>query len=125
MAAFGSDRDRFGAAVELQQYSGIAPVTVRSGKTKIVHCRWACPKFLKQTFHEFANQSRTKSAWAAAYYAMLRERGCGHHAAVRALAFKWIRILFRCWKTRTPYDESIYLACLRARNSPLLKHLAA
>lgn len=55
---------------------------------------------------------------------MLRERGCGHHAAVRALAFKWIRILYRCWKTPTPYDESIYMRSLRARNSPLLEHLA-
>jgi transposase len=125
LAAFGSDRDRFASAAELAQYSGIAPVTKQSGKTKIVHCRWACPTFLKQTFHEFANQSRTRSVWAGAYYEMLRERGCGHHAAVRALAFKWIRILFRCWKTRTAYDESIYLASLRARAAPLLKHLAA
>ena len=42
-----------------------------------------------------------------------------HHAAVRALAFKWIRILFRCWKDRKPYDEQIYLASLRRHGSPL------
>ena len=42
-----------------------------------------------------------------------------HHAAVRALAFKWIRILFRCWKDRKPYDEQTYIASLRRRGSPL------
>src|SRR5204863_279358 len=39
---------------------------------------------------------------------------------VRALAFKWIRILYRCWQTRTPYDESAYLNALKRRGSPLL-----
>ena len=44
--------------------------------------------------------------------------------AVRALAFKWIRILHRCWQNRTPYDESKYLEALRRKGSPLLKYLA-
>ncbi|MEH6571522.1 MAG: hypothetical protein V7709_20735, partial [Halioglobus sp.] len=44
-----------------------------------------------------------------------------YQAAVRALAFKWIRILYRCWKTRTPYNESLYLKALERRGSPLLK----
>ena len=33
-----------------------------------------------------------------------RAKGCTYQAAVRALAFKWTRILYRCWITRTPYD---------------------
>jgi hypothetical protein len=40
--------------------------------------------------------------------------------AVRALAFKWVRILYKCWETKTPYDESKYLNALKERNSPLL-----
>ena len=40
--------------------------------------------------------------------------------AVRALAFKWIRILYRCWQTRTPYNETVYLNALAKRGSPLL-----
>jgi len=71
--------------------------------------RWACPKFLRQTFHEFAAHSIPRCPWTSAFYRDKLERGMTHHAAVRALAFKWIRILFRCWKTRTPYDESTYL----------------
>jgi hypothetical protein len=53
--------------------------------------------------------------WARAYYDKKRAEGKGHHAAVRALAFKWIRIFFRCWRDRVPYDEQRYLASVRAR----------
>jgi hypothetical protein len=42
---------------------------------------------------------------------------------VRALAFKWIHILYRCWQTRTPYDESKYLNALSHRGSPLLNSI--
>ncbi|MCH8912954.1 MAG: bifunctional hydroxymethylpyrimidine kinase/phosphomethylpyrimidine kinase, partial [Planctomycetes bacterium] len=51
-------------------------------------------------FHEFAAHSIKQSPWAKAYYNMMRARGNKHQAAVRALAFKWIRIIFRCWKDR-------------------------
>jgi transposase len=123
-AAFGTDRSRWGSAAELQAHSGIAPVTERSGKTLWVHHRLACPKFVKQTFHEFADQSIRFSRWARAYYDQQRARGNDHHAALRALAYKWIRILFRCWKERRPYDEETYIDTLRRRGSPLAKHFA-
>jgi transposase len=122
-AAFGSDRTRYQSAEQLQSYSGIAPITVRSGKSCVVKRRRACPRFLRQTFHEFARCSRIKSAWAAAYCRMLIAQGHGFHAALRALAFKWIRILFRCWQQRTPYNEHHYLEQLRRKNSPLLAFL--
>jgi transposase len=119
LAAFGSQRERYASAEEVQAYTGIAPVTERSGKKKWVHFRWACPKFLRQTFHEWAGHSIAHSQWARNYYQQQRERGKGHHAAVRGLAFKWIRIVFRCWKDEVVYDESRYLAALAKRNSPL------
>jgi transposase IS116/IS110/IS902 family protein len=103
---------------------GSAPVTERSGKTVWVHHRVACPKFVKQTFHEFADQSIRFSRWARAYYDQQRARGNTHHAALRALAYKWIRILFRCWKEHRPYDEARYIAALRRRGSPLAKNFA-
>ena len=123
LCALGADRSRFTDARQLQAYSGIAPVTRRSGRQHTVHRRWAAPTFLRQTFHEFAQHSIGQSAWAAACYQQQRQRGAGHHAAVRALAFKWIRILFACWRTRTPYDESRYHDQLRRRRSPLQAHL--
>jgi transposase len=122
-AAFGADRDRFEAAVDLQQFSGIAPVTVRSGKRIWVHRRLACPKFLLQTFHEFADQARKFCAWSALYYQQQRARGKKHHATIRALAYKWIRIMFRCWKDRRPYDDSVYTASLVAHGSGLAQQL--
>jgi transposase len=123
-AAFGTDRTRWDSAAELQSHSGIAPVTERSGKSMWVHHRLACPKFLKQTFHEFADQSIRFSRWARVYYDQQRARGNDHHAALRALAYKWIRILFRCWKERRPYDEKTYIEALRRRGSPLAKDFA-
>jgi transposase len=125
LAAFGSQRDRYGSADEVQKHSGIAPVTERSGKKKWVHFRWACAKFLRQSFHEWAGHSIAHSVWARAYYQQQRERGQDHHAAVRALAFKWIRILFRCWQDHVAYDENKYLAALARRGSPLSSVLAA
>ena len=122
-AAFGADRDRFEAPVEMQQFSGIAPVTERSGKSKWVHRRWACPKFMLQTFHEFADQARKFSAWSKLYYQQQRGRGNDHHAAIRALAYKWIRIMFRCWKDRRPYDDAIYTKSLAERGSALAVQL--
>lgn len=119
LAAFGSQRERYGSAGEVQTYTGIAPVIERSGKKKWVHFRMACPKFLRQSFHEWAGHSIPHSVWARSYYQQLRSRGKGHHAAIRALAFKWIRILFRCWKDRVAYDENKYLAALARRGSPL------
>jgi hypothetical protein len=41
------------------------------------------------------------------------------------LAFKWIRIVFRCWQDRVAYDENKYLAALAKRGSPLNSVLLA
>jgi transposase len=123
LVAFGTDRNKFDLASEVQALSGVAPVTRKSGKSKVVHRRWACNKFLLQTFHEFAALSRKKSKWAKAYYEQ-RRATVGHHAAIRALAFKWIRILFRCWQNSETYDEDKYVAALEKRRSPLAQVLS-
>ena len=120
LVAFGEQRERFASAAELQKYAGIAPVTQRSGQTTWIHWRWQCPTFLRQTFVEWAAQTINKSYWAGLYYYQQRAKGSSYQAAVRALAFKWIRILYRCWVTRTPYDEAKYLKALKDRGSPLL-----
>jgi hypothetical protein len=38
-------------------------------------------------------------------------------SAVRALAFKWQRIMFVCWRDRLPYNETTYLHNLKRRSS--------
>jgi transposase len=112
---FGERRERFSDASAAQKCFGIAPVIERSGNKSWVHWRFGCSKFLRQTFVEWAGQTIPRCAWAKACYEAYTARGGRHQAALRALAFKWIRILFRCWRDRVPYDESRYLAALQKR----------
>ena len=39
---------------------------------------------------------------------------------MRALAYKWQRIIWKCWQTRTIYKEAIYEAALKKNKSPLI-----
>jgi len=114
---FGSDRSRWADATDIQKYSGIAPVVERSGKSLWVHRRLARPIFVCQTFHEFAQQSTHRCSWADQFYRRQRQRGKSHHSAIRALAFKWIGIIYACWKANKPYEESFYVQALEKRNS--------
>jgi transposase len=120
LAAFGEQRERFESANQMQSYVGVAPVTERSGNKCWVHWRLRCPKFVRQTFVEWAAHSIPYCYWAEAYYRRQRAKGSSHQAALRALAFKWMRIVYRCWHTRTPYDEATYLSALKRRGSPLM-----
>lgn len=108
LTAFGSQRDRWQHSLELATFSGIAAVIEGSGKRSVTHWRWACPKFVRQSLHEFAGISIRFCPWAKRFYQTQLNRGKGHHVAVRALAFKWIRILFRCWQDRSTYDPAKY-----------------
>jgi len=117
LTAFGSDRQRLHSAEQMSVITGIAPIQIASGKSRLTAKRWACPKFLRQSFHEFANYSLPHCAWAKAFYDEQRARNKRHHTAVRALAFKWMRILFACWKNHTPYDAARYQQSLQAHGS--------
>lgn len=115
IAAFGTYRDRFATANDVQCFTGIAPVREASGKQLWIHWRWACPKFIRQSVHEMAGHSIRFCGWAREYYDAQRAKNKGHHAAVRALAFKWLRIMFRCWKDGVAYDEARYLQARATR----------
>jgi transposase len=123
LAAMGSQRGRFASAKALQCASAIAPVTRQSGGKRLVKRRFTGALFVRQGFHEWARESVRHSSWAAAYYAQQRAKGCPLHTAVRALAYKWQRIIWRCWQDRQPYSEEIYLAALRRSRSPLANKL--
>src|SRR5262249_18582761 len=84
-----------------------------------VHRSYGRPKFLHQSFFEYARQSIAKSAWARAFYREQRRQGHKRNHVLRKLAFKWIRIMFRCWKQRTSYNEEHYIAALEKSRSPL------
>jgi transposase IS116/IS110/IS902 family protein len=109
MIAFGKQRERYQSAHQIQCYGGIAPVVESSGQ----HWRWCCPKFLRQSFHEWALHSIGFSDWARAYYDQQRSHGKSHHTQFVRWPFKWIRVLFRCWQDRTPYDDTKYARALQ------------
>ena len=115
IAAVGSRRERFESAQSVACFVGIAPVKEASGQQRWVHWRWACPKFFRQTFHEWAGCSIRTCQWAREHYDQQRDKGKGHHAAIRSVAFKWIRIFYRCWRDRVPYSEETYLKAKSAR----------
>lgn len=124
LVAFGEERTRYPSADALCRYAGIAPITERSGNKSWVHWRYSCPTFLRQSFIDWSNETIRFSFWARTFYQWQREKGKTHQMAIRALAFKWIRILWRCWQERRPYDEATYLLALKAKGSPLVTQLA-
>jgi hypothetical protein len=90
-----------------------------------VYRRLRCDKHTRQSFVEWARESIKHSAWARAFFDQRKAAGHYAQAIFRALAYKWTRILWRCWRERAAYDEAKYLATLRAKGSPLLKDLPA
>jgi len=125
LTAMGSNRERWVTADELLCFSGVAPVIERSGKSSWTRWRYFCPKFIRQAFVEYAGESIRHSQWACAFYVSQKAKGKSHHAAVRALAYKWIRIIWKCWQTRTKYDEARYVECLRKKGSKLVADMAS
>jgi len=117
-AAFGTDRLVYPDPASLQKYAGLAPVREKSGSQLWTHWRWNAPRFLRQSFVEWAGQTVRYCEWARVYYQRMTRKGKKHAVIIRALAFKWIRILWKCWQQRSPYDEARYLKQLTHRKSP-------
>ena len=115
LAELGDDRALFPDAESLQCLAGTAPVSYQSGRVHRVRLRRACNMFLRYTVHLWANLSRESCPWAAIYYAALKAKGKSHACALRALGQRWLKILWKMWQTRTPYN-----ADLHAKNQ--LKH---
>jgi transposase len=116
--AFGTDRSAYPDPASLQKYAGLAPVREKSGHQLWTHWRWNAPVFLRQSFVEWAGQTVRYCPWARVYYQRMVQQGKKHALILRALAFKWIRILWKCWQEGMPYDEARYLKRLLHRKSP-------
>ncbi len=108
LAELGSVRERFDSDEHLAAEAGVAPVTYASGKHKAVTFRWACNHRLRTAVTCLADNSRHASTWAAAVYARARSRGCDHPHAVRILARAWLRVIWRAWTDRKPYDPALH-----------------
>ena len=106
LAEIGDVRARFPDEESLAALAGVAPVTRASGKMTSVGFRWACDKKLRNAIIDFADDSRHASPWAAQIYNDAINRGKRHPHAVRILARAWIRVIWRCWQDRTPYNPT-------------------
>ena len=117
----GEDRDRFPDANGLQCLAGSAPVRYQSGGYQAVRLRRACNHHLRYAVHLWADLSRAYCPWAQAYYQAQRERGKSHAAALRCLGNRWLKILWKMWQTRTPYDADLHTRNQTAHGSWVLK----
>jgi transposase len=104
LAEWGDARQAYDGPDSVAALAGATPVTNQSGKHRAVHFRWACNKRFRAAVTTFADNSRHASPWAAKVYTDARARGLDHPHAVRVLARAWIRVIWRCWIDRVPYD---------------------
>jgi len=116
LAELGSVRERFPTETQLAAEAGVAPVTYQSGKHRSVVFRFACNHRLRRALTCLADQSPHANPWAADIYHRARSRGCDHPHATRILARAWVRVLWRAWFTRTPYQPQLHRAAAALQN---------
>jgi transposase len=119
----GDHIEQFDTPNALQCYAGTAPVTRRSGRSELVIARrLAHNRYLGAAVHQWAFCSLKNSTWAREYYDTKIAAGKRHHTALRALANRWLEILWHCLTKRVHYNESIHI---RNRSQALQPHSAA
>ncbi|MCP4606988.1 MAG: IS110 family transposase [Proteobacteria bacterium] len=126
LSMFGTDRTIFDSARGLQQLSGVAPVSTATGgkkKNPKVIFRRAVKTEFRDTMHQFAWCSTSRCEWAKAVYNQAKQQGDTHGLALRKLGSKWLKIIYRMWKTSKKYDESKYLHGLIRHGSPLVEYM--
>ena len=118
LSKLGDDRERFPTPGTLQAFAGTAPVTEQSGQRRMVRFRQACDKELRTITQRWAKASLEKSPWAVAYFTQARERGHSTSRVQRALANRWLAILWKLWQSNQPYDQDLHLQRVKARSRP-------
>ena len=109
-AELGDAQNRWNSFRHLQAEAGAVPVTQSSGKSRVVHFRFACNKYLRRAIYWVSFNSLKRCEWANKYYRDQRAKGHSHHRALRALGAKWLKIIFVMWRDHKPYDENYHLA---------------
>lgn len=109
-AELGDATNRWQSFRHLQAEAGGVPVTKASGKSRVVQFRFACNKLLRYASYWLSFNSLKRCEWANKYYRDQRAKGHHHSQALRALAAKWLKIIFTMWRDAKPYDENYHLA---------------
>jgi hypothetical protein len=118
MALLGTIQQPSSSAQQMAVRDGVAPSRLQSGKSCLVRRRLAKPQFDHQTWIEFAKCSTLDCQWARQFVETKTKAGKTYYTAIRALAYKWIRIIHACWKNGQCYDEAKYLKALQSHKSP-------
>jgi transposase len=106
LGEFGDDPHRYATPKARKNYAGTSPITRASGRRRIVLARYARNRRISDALHAQAFSALHASAGARAYYQTQRDRGVGHHAALRQLSNRLVGVLHGCLKARTLYDET-------------------
>ncbi|HEY7554402.1 MAG TPA: IS110 family transposase [Candidatus Binatia bacterium] len=109
-AELGDAKNRWQSFRHLQAEAGGVPVTKSSGKSRVVVFRYACNKLMRYASYWLSFNSLNRCEWANKYYRDQRAKGHRHPQALRALAGKWLKIIFIMWRDKKPYDENYHLA---------------
>ena len=118
LAWVGDDRTRFPTAGTLQAVAGTAPITRRSGKSFQVEFRRACSHPMRKAADDFARQSCRYSQWAREYRDSQLARGHSKARAYRALANRWLKIVWTLWQRREWYNETVHVTNRTERGLP-------
>ncbi|EID15454.1 transposase IS116/IS110/IS902 family protein [Mycobacterium xenopi RIVM700367] len=112
----GDHIEQFNSPNALQCYAGTAPVTRRSGRSELVVARrLAHNRYLGTAVHQWAFCSLRRSRWARAFYDTKIANGKSHHSALRALANRWLEILWHCLTHTVRYDETVHIRNLHTQ----------
>ena len=104
IAELGDCRGRYPTEAAMAADAGMSPVALESGKLRVATFRRACDKRLRLAVATLADSTRHWHPWAKEVYRRARARGQDHPHAIRTLGRAWIRVLWRCWRDRVPYD---------------------
>lgn len=108
LVRLGDNRNSFKSPDILRATAGTVPITQQSGKHKAVLFRKECSHPLRKAFFDLALHSRRQAPWAKAYYDAQRARGHAAARANRALANRWVGIVWKLWQNRMKYDAEIH-----------------
>jgi transposase IS116/IS110/IS902 family protein len=85
---------------------GSAPVTRRSGKSRIVVRRHACNRRLSNAAYNWARVAVQHDPTSRAKHDALRARGHGHARALRSVVDRLLNVACAMLETRTLFDPS-------------------
>ena len=118
LVKFGDHRDRFPTAGDVQALAGTCPVTERSGKRKLIRFRQGCDREFRRIAQQFARASMHESGWSVAYWRETRPHCASDSHAYRALANRWLAVIWKLWQTHQVYDEAYHLQQRALRRTP-------